>query len=195
MRRRQTQYKRNPKLKRQLAKHRQAANEHVRRLLAWERVLRNNPSDHVINRIADLLARLGFEPDKHGIPSGDWPPITRTNPLVLLDSWAVSYRYLTDESKSGRYDTLAWKEDVLEAATLVWAGIIEFEEEQIQQVCPLAAEFEVLYLLNHSDLEAYWKRRGVGMTAADIREKWEQGERIVPSGTLSDSLRRAKGGT
>jgi hypothetical protein len=190
--RRKTQYKRNPKLKRDFPKYLQATSEHVKRWEAWMSVLKDNPSEHAINKIADLLARLGFEPDEYGRPHGDWPPIARINPLVLLDGLHESVE--TRDGMIVRQDTLAWKTDCLEAATLIWAGAID-SEEQIQEACPLASMGVVFELLTYSDLEAYWNRRGVGLTAADIREKWKRGERIVTNESLAGALKHAKGGT
>jgi len=194
MKKRETQYKRNPKLQRLFKKHLQAQVEWARRCLAWRKILRNNPSERALDKIADLLARLGFEPNELGIPRGDWPSITKTDPRVLLDAMSESIGKRPGDW-GDRQNTLAWRADVLEAATLVWAGAIELDEKQVQDICPRALVGEVLMFLEYCDLETFWKRSGVGRTASDIREMWERGERVVDRDSLADMLRRAKGGT
>ena len=184
-----SQYKRNPNLKRDYSKHFQDTKELIKRYSAWKKILFEDPSDHILNSIADLLARLGYEPDEQGFPSG-MPPVSKTNPLVILDATAEAIQVGGHRQKS-----LAWKADVLKAATLVWAEAIEFTEDKIQEACPLASWWDVSSLLLTSDMEKFWNRRGVGLSKEAIKRKWLAEEFDIDQRSLADMLRRAKGGT
>ena len=116
----------------------------------------------------------------------------KENPLVFLDGLIAS----TSENEEFYKDTLKWKADLFEASTLVWAEALPMEEKSIQEIFPGVTINEVSVLLLLSDFEAYWNRRGVGLSKSDIKQKWENGERIIQSEThLADMLRRSKGGT
>jgi hypothetical protein len=188
MAKRKTQRKRTESMKKAGKELGQMQAEWQRRLFSWLEILKNPPSDFALHSIADLLASLEFEPDEHGIPQGNWPPVAKCNPLVLLGNWAASYRY--GKGKAERSDTLAWQADVLEAATLVWAGV---DPADALELCPEASRFTIWWLLRHSDLEAFWNRPGVGNSADDIRERWERKEVIVDAEKIGRWLRRLKG--
>lgn len=191
MARRKTQYRRKPPLRRDFEKARRDIAAHEERYLAWKNALSRGLSELAINKIADLLARLGFEPNEHGVPCGDWPLITETNPLVILDGFRESIG-ARPEGVSSEQNTLEWKADVLQAATLIWAGAITPDE--IAEFCPRATMGDVFILLQYSDLKAFWGRPGVGKTAQGIRAEWERGEFYIDKTALADMLRRAKGG-
>jgi len=184
---RRTQYKRNPRLRADYKRSQADLSDYLHRLATWQQVL-EQPSKRALMRIADLLARLEYEPDEHGMPAGDWPPIMRMDPLVWLDSLK---EVVDQQSKT----TLAWKADVLEAATLVWAGVIGLDDDQIRKArCLSASAGDVLMMLAFTDLETFWNRPGVGLAKEDIRKRWQEGETLVDQWKLADWLRKARGG-
>jgi hypothetical protein len=184
---RKTQYKRNPRLKTRFCEeHFPAVTEYQERAKAWLEVLLGDPSEHTLRQIADILARLGFEPDEYGEPQGPRPLVTETNPLVLLDGFKSIGR------RSGEYqqaDTLRWKADVLEVATLVWAGVA-LSDDEVREIWPDVLYSDVWFLLNYSDLATFWNRPGVGKKAADIRAEYERGEFSIDPSQLGDWLKK-----
>ena len=185
MTRQRSQYKRNPKLKAEFSKTVPIFHETYKRYSAWKNVLTRGLTPEAIHQISDLLSRLDFEPDEIGIPVGNWPPAFRVDTLVLLDALLGS----KSDDEPWR-DTLEWKADVLEAATLVWAGAIEKDENQFREACPLARFQDVALLLEYSDLDSFWRKPGRGKTKEDIREYWKRGERIVDQESLRKKLKR-----
>lgn len=162
------------------------------RFYGWAEILSKPLSIEAIQSISDLLARYEYEPDENGIPIEKLPDLPKVSPLVLLD--ALTQREGPKEEEF--QDTIAWKADILEAATLVAAGVINLDEEEIREYFPLVSEVDVWFLLMFTDLNKFWNRRGMRLTADDIREKWERGERIIPSKeALANMLRRSRGGT
>jgi hypothetical protein len=178
---RKTQYKRNPKLRQEARTHFAQLRDYVKRASAWYRILRDDPPVAALAGIADLLARLGYEPDEHGRPVGDCPRMANSGTRAYLDS-------LTE-------NTLEYRADNLEAAILVWAGIIELNQEEIEEACPEALVPEVFHILQTTNLDSFMNRRGYSKTRQEIREMWARGERIVTTDSVADMLRRARGGT
>lgn len=189
---RRTQYKRNPRLQEEFWAHYESWLEQRRHCQAWKDVLQSNPPEDVLDTVAYTLARLGFQPDERGMPIGELPPVPPINPLAILDSIGSS-SYQRPEGSVDVRDTLEWKANILEAATLIWA---EAEKaEGIPEVYPILPPepMWVREILLYSDLEKFWLRPGVGLTAGDIRKKWDRGDRIVTKESLGDMLRKAKG--
>lgn len=178
---RKTQYQRNPHMQPEYPKHRKELVKLAVRQSAWRRVLFDNPSRLVMQTIADLLARLGYEPDEKGLPIGNWPPVSKMDTRVYLDSLVEN--------------TLEYRADNLEAAMLVWAGVIELTQEQIQEACPQAIVPEVAHLLEMTGFDAFMCRRGYARKQADIRQAWESGERVMDREKLRNMLKRYKGST
>jgi hypothetical protein len=192
-----SQYKRKPHFRKLYKEHDGIFKRYIKNYNRWKEIL-SSPTKATINEISDLLARLDYEPDENGIPIGDIPPITKTNPLVILDGIAESK--FIDKSGTGKSkSTLDWKAELLELATLIWAGVYDLEEdaEEIQAHYPLVGKnkLEVHYLLITCDVESYWKGPGKGKSKADIKRAWEAGEEIMTGPKLADALRRSRGGT
>jgi hypothetical protein len=188
-----TQYKRNPQLKRKFGEHMKQARAYTERRKAWLALLSDNPSASVVASVSDLLARLGFTPDAEGYPLGEWsewPVLPKQDTLVFLDALAEGVH-----SNDIRETTLQWKADMLSVASLIWAGVITEENDDVRLVYPRCTWMEALMLARTTDLDSFWGRRGVGKTKADIRAMWESAEPIMDERRLQDSLRRARGGT
>lgn len=161
---------------------------YLKRKDRWERIL-EDPSSEARAQIAHLLAALEFNPDEDGRPQGALPSWPRVSPLAWVNfqpssAWAGP--------GTPRYETLEWKADVFRAATLVWAGVIELQQEAIYEVSPLANVVDVNWMLQMTDIEAHWRRRG--KSRADIRTRWENGDSIVDMESLRVALARNKKG-
>ncbi|MBX3001922.1 MAG: hypothetical protein KF893_25580 [Caldilineaceae bacterium] len=168
---------------------------YVDRLEAWRKILKPLPS-HTADSIADLLSRLGYEPDEDGIPRGEIPPISRMDPRAYLHS--LSTRVLIGDrpdSVDARQSTNAWKADVLEAAILVHYGLLPLDHYQIQEVCPRASLGDVVGLLMVCDMEKFLNRQGYTLTREKATAKWNRGERLLDEDSLKDMFRNFKGGT
>ncbi|MCL4559076.1 MAG: hypothetical protein M1281_00485 [Chloroflexi bacterium] len=135
--------------------------------------MKSQPRDSLaFDKIAELLALLGYTPDEYGVPQGEWPNWPKTNPLALLDAEGERVGP-GDEHR----ETLAWKADILWAATLVWAGVINLCEDEIKQEAPLTDWMEVALFLRQADLDKFWNRPGVGISSpAEFREKYQDGK-------------------
>lgn len=157
----------------------------------WVDALQNTPVEYWVFDVAEALARFNLEPNEWARPIGELPPIVNASPLVYLNRLIRSLIWQADGSVK-TFDTLEWKADILKAASLVWAGVIDFEDDQIKEVAPLADKGTVMSLLAASDLERFWNRRGVGMTKTDIAAKHINGEDIVDTEQLRDWLRKYK---
>ena len=179
MAKQKSQYQSKPVLEEDLQEHSKEYFSYWMRLWDWMEVLpigKGNPE--VLVSIADLLSRLGFEPDETGKPKGDWPPLMKASPLVFLNYWKA---------------TLEVKADILEAATLIWANVYSKENEEFIELYPTYIRDSARWLLDRCDFERFWKRQGVGKTKEGIKNLWEAEERIVTPERLADTLRRAKG--
>lgn len=212
-----SQYKRKPHLIRAAKKISELGKETETRRLAWEKLLSSNFSEDVIKNLAKTLAALELEPDENGLPIGKNIPELKQDPLSLLDGLVC---IILDSTLSNEYtitvpeysytlvgfgrthkilDTITWKADILEAATLIWAGIIDVAE--IPDIYLYDSDETNLFLttvlcvVGSCDLERFWKRPGMGKSASDVKEMWERCERIVEPERLSDWLRKSRGGT
>ena len=145
------------------------------RLGAWQKVLlEEEPTEEVLQRVADLLARLGFEPDECDYPHGGWPRIADIDPRVLLDGLGEVVIVDGEENTSRRESSWKFKADLLRAAILVWAGAIDLDREQIAGVAPRASVGSVLMLLLYCDLGAFMQRPGYSYSKDEVRQRWEE---------------------
>lgn len=186
---RKSRYKRNKNLKKGYKQHLSEIGGYSKRLAAWEEELKKPLNKDKRNRISDLLARLGFEPDEEGFPSGNWPTITNTDPRVYLDSLASRVSVGKDHEYVD--ETMEWKEDILIATSLIWAGVISYDEQQIADVAPLATPNDVMELMTFCDLDGFFNRPGFNKTPADIKKDWEEKRGIFRPNNLAHMLRRA----
>ena len=188
---RRSQHKRKPRLGQAFGRYLRESADYHNRLEAWRKILANPPQD-VRERIADLLARLGYMPDLWGFPVGKWPELPKCHPLAILDG-------LTAYEGDNVHDTLAWKANVLEVASLLWAGAIRLDELETEYPdyasLGISGDAIAISVVMDSDLKSFWGRPGVGLLAEDIRAKWQSGKRLVNQFTLADMLRHFKGGT
>lgn len=142
--------------------------------------------------LIDILAGLGLEPDEFGRPVGEIPVPVTTSPLVLLNQIISSAEKYEDGDGYDVQETLAWKAACLKAASLVWAGAIQFDE--VKEAIPLAHTGIVEKLLTYGDLEAFWHGSGPAtMTKEDIQAAWKNDVEFMDKDRLAQALRRRKG--
>jgi hypothetical protein len=179
--RQKTQYKRKNKFKPLLEKQMEERGRYLHLYDAWMKKLSNLTEDSIM-RVADLLARSGYDPNG----SNEIPPITKTSPLAVLDG--LKRRI----GPGNEYqDTLEWKAQILMAAILVYADVIDLDEDQIREIYPLVSMPDVWNLLNFSDIEAFCMRRSLH-TKDDIRKKFDQEGSWINKYVLRDMLKDDK---
>lgn len=147
--------------------------QYTARFKAWQAMF-EKPNKEALYRIAELLARLGFEPDEYGVPIGNWPAITKTDVRVFLDHLAESVGPGERREKS-----LTWKNNVISIAKLVWAGAIELDPKQIEDASQ-TLDFgttvscgDIAMLVAFCDLDGFFKHQSFSFEKAKVRESWK----------------------